>query len=783
MSDVRSADQHQGAALPSSDSTSIAPRNQLSNHGDDPLRDPGTSAKDAFTRAGALGLVSVATAIGFGRIFSGSGFVGPLLVAAVLPHLVGGIARIRHWSTVLTASVTGAVTTLVLAVVVAGETTAYGLPTVATARRIGHLLDVGWSVFRTGVAPVAPHRGVVLLCAVAVAACAVAADAIGRREDTTVGALGPTLVLFVLTGTLGSGALRVPTTIGYVAAALAAMVIANASRLAHRRTWFTGRRLASDAAVLRSAAGLGVAALLAGLVISPLVPGVDGAALLRYRNHQGNGGGGGFGDLQTVSPLVDLRQRLGSQSDVELFRVTSPQALYWRLVALDRFDGQVWSVTSEARDAATAFRNVSKRNAVRQNFNITGLGDQWVPAAFTPVSTTMGNARIISESATLIAPNPIPGQQYEVLSRVETPPTPAEKLATNRTVPEPIQRSLDLPTDFPDDLRRQAQAITAGATNPYAKAEALQQFFTDGSFTYDLRVPPGDDSEAIGAFLRIRHGFCQQFAAAFAALARAAGLPARVVVGFTPGDIDATTSEYVVRGRNAHAWAEVWFAGLGWRTFEPTPPGPNPGQADPRATVAPAPPLPGASTTTTSAATPTTAARPGASGNSPQGRRPEIISTTSRSSGSNSSLRTVAAIAIPVAALLAGLVVAIGRLLGRRRTRRRRRQATDPADRMAGAWRDALEACARAGLPVSVALTPNEQVESLATHGAPTPAVPALRELAQLSTELVFSPVPPDEDAVERGWAAAAEVQDALLEGVGIRERAGRALRRTELPV
>ncbi|MEO6467916.1 MAG: DUF3488 and transglutaminase-like domain-containing protein [Acidimicrobiia bacterium] len=745
-------------------------------------RDTRTSAQDAFTRAGALGLVSVATALGFGRIFSGAGFVATLLVAAVLPHVVGGFARMRRWSAALTVALTGTATALALVEIVAGETTAYGLPTADTARRVGHLLDVGWSVFRTGVAPVAAHRGVVLLCAIAVAACATAADAIGRREDTTVGALGPTLVLFVLTGTLGSGDLRVPTTIGYVASALTAMVIANASRLTHRRTWFTGRRLASDAAVLRSAAGLGAAALLAGLVVTPLIPGVDSAALLRYRNHRGTGGGG-LGDFQTVSPLVDLRQRLGAQSNNELFRVVSPRPLYWRLVALDRFDGQVWSVTSEARDAATAFRNQSKRNAVRQDFDITGLGDQWVPAAFSPVSTTMGNARIIPESATLIAPNPIPGQRYEVLSRVETPPTPTEILATNRAVPPQLTRALELPSDFPSGLRRQARDITAGATTPYAKAEALRQFFRGDSFTYDLSVPPGDNSEAIGAFLRIRRGFCQQFAAAFAALARAAGLPARVVVGFTPGDLDTTTNQFVVRGRNAHAWAEVWFAGLGWRTFEPTPAGSEPGQADPRVDAVPPPPISGGSTTTTTVSAPTPSVQPGAS-NAGAGRRPsEIISTTSRSNGTSSPLRTVAAIAIPGLVLLAGLVAVIGRVVARRRTRHRRRRAPDPVDRMAGAWREALEACARAGLPVSGALTPNEQVESLANHGVPTPAVPALRELAQLSTDLTFSPIPPDDDAVDRGWEAVEEVRDALLVGVGVRERAGRALRRSELPV
>ena len=180
-------------------------------------------------------------------------------------------------------------------------------------------------MFRTGVAPVPPTPGVVLLCALAVGVVALAADTIARRPDTTIAALGPTLVLFVLTGTLGTDDLRVPTTIAYVAAALVELTIANAARVEARRTWFTGRRLASDASVVRSAAAVGGAALLVGLVITPLVPGVDSAPVLRYRNSSGRVAG--FGDYEGVSPLVDLRARLGERSNIELFRVDSPT---WR---------------------------------------------------------------------------------------------------------------------------------------------------------------------------------------------------------------------------------------------------------------------------------------------------------------------------------------------------------------------------------------------------------------------------------------------------------------------
>ena len=145
-----------------------------------------------------------------------------------------------------------------------------------TVTRVAHLLDHGWSVFRTGIAPVPPTPGVVLLCALTVGAVAVAADTIARRPDTTIAALAT-----------HAGALRAHGHARHRRPARAHddRLRRRRARRAHdrqriagggtRRTWFTGRRLASDASVVRSAVLVGGAALLVGLVLTPLIPGVD----------------------------------------------------------------------------------------------------------------------------------------------------------------------------------------------------------------------------------------------------------------------------------------------------------------------------------------------------------------------------------------------------------------------------------------------------------------------------------------------------------------------------
>ncbi|WP_249997824.1 DUF3488 and transglutaminase-like domain-containing protein [Actinoplanes sp. M2I2] len=127
-------------------------------------------------------------------------------------------------------------------------------------------------------------------------------------------------------------------------------------------------------------------------------------------------------------------------------------------------------------------------------------------------------------------------------------------------------------TAHPDDATVSAlvRRIVAGKQNDYDKIRALYEYFsTKNGFTYRLSTQPIANSSEISAFLQTKVGYCQQYAAALAWMAREAGIPARVAFGFTRGEKEGDT--YVITNRNAHAWTEIYLKGFGWIPFDATP--------------------------------------------------------------------------------------------------------------------------------------------------------------------------------------------------------------------
>jgi transglutaminase-like putative cysteine protease len=144
--------------------------------------------------------------------------------------------------------------------------------------------------------------------------------------------------------------------------------------------------------------------------------------------------------------------------------------------------------------------------------------------------------------------------------------------AASQEYPDDIRlRYLQLPAELPARVRQLAQQITSGIDNPYDKAAAIESYLHD-NYPYDLEIPaPPENRDVTDYFLfDLKRGYCDYYATAMVVLARASGLPARFVSGYSSGSYDAINAEYTVRELNAHSWAEIYFPGIGWIEFEPT---------------------------------------------------------------------------------------------------------------------------------------------------------------------------------------------------------------------
>lgn len=129
-----------------------------------------------------------------------------------------------------------------------------------------------------------------------------------------------------------------------------------------------------------------------------------------------------------------------------------------------------------------------------------------------------------------------------------------------------------LPSNISQRIYELAKEITDSKYSDYEKALAIEQYFHNSDFRYSLnppRIPRGAEGNDYFIF-ESRRGFCVHYASAMVILARACGLPARYAEGYVADEFDTDTGFYVVRERDAHAFAEIYIAGYGWMSFEPT---------------------------------------------------------------------------------------------------------------------------------------------------------------------------------------------------------------------
>ena len=523
----------------------------------------------------ALAAVTVAAILGLGRVFEDGSFLLPVLTIGVGAHLLATWCRRAGLSARLTALVAGAGLVAVISWLLLPATTAYGFPTSATLAEVQAQLSSAMATFRDVVAPAPVEPGFVLASAVGVWIIAFVADTAAFRAGAVVEAAAPGATLFVFGAALGAPRQREITTALFLAGILAYWLAQRALVNASSPTWLSRDTIAGSRALMRTGTALGAIAVVLAVLAGPHLPGAAADGVIPWRASDRDAGA-----RVTVSPLVDIRARIVEQAESVVFTVASPTRSYWRLTSLETFNGRIWSSTRSYKDADGALPPGSQLQPVAdievtQEFEIGALASIWLPAAYRPVDVEGTDASYDAESASLIVPADIevtqPGQRYSISSALPLL-TREELAAAPAAAPEDIQATyLALPDDFSPDVQQEALRVTAEAVTPYDKALALQDHFRGGGFTYDLDVGRGHSGDDLQRFLlETRTGYCEQFAGAYAAMARAIGLPARVAVGFTPGE-PGPDGRYVVRGANGHAWPEVYLEGYGWVPFEPTP--------------------------------------------------------------------------------------------------------------------------------------------------------------------------------------------------------------------
>lgn len=166
---------------------------------------------------------------------------------------------------------------------------------------------------------------------------------------------------------------------------------------------------------------------------------------------------------------------------------------------------------------------------------------------------------------------PLASVTYQVTSTIPT----LGQMDLQRSVaayPEWVETYyLQLPKSLPARVTELAEELTAGATTPYDKVMAIQEYLRKLPYDPKIKLPTTGNYDAVDWFLFTQKGYCDYFGTVMAIMLRSVGVPARLATGYLPGFYDYGFARYEVSENDGHAWTEVYFPEYGWIDFEPTP--------------------------------------------------------------------------------------------------------------------------------------------------------------------------------------------------------------------
>ena len=273
----------------------------------------------------------------------------------------------------------------------------------------------------------------------------------------------------------------------------------------------------------------------------------------------------GLSDTMSPGDISSL-----SQSDAVAFRVEfdgaipPPRDRYWRGLVLHKFDGRAWTGYHERSFTSGALADVDvSGNPVKYQVTLEPTRQHWVFALDIPYLWTLENT-FMGWGQQLASIQPIDQRvAYEVVSY----PDFSIDASKNR---RRLYRYLELPDRRNPRTAELARNMRAAAASDEAFIRSVLTKFNSEDFYYTLQPPPLGRNPIDRFLFDTRQGFCEHYASAFAVLMRAAGIPARIVLGYQGGELNKAFDYLIVRQADAHAWTEVWLDGVGWRRVDPT---------------------------------------------------------------------------------------------------------------------------------------------------------------------------------------------------------------------
>lgn len=570
------------------------------------------------------------------------------------------------------------------------------------------------------VAPLPASLGIIVMLTLGIGLVTLVIDYVGGTARTPLLTALPAAAPFVLTTTALGATLPAHY---FVAAALAwALLVLVSVHTGYGRTRPTWRTLPTFVVMV-------MVAVIGALLVAPALPHRDTPALSQNAAQ-------GVDISVNFSENLDLSRSLNSQnsSPVLLYTTDDPNPGPLRVTTSSTYtgDGQ-WKASALKGPFDIAHTNellptygFEQSVATESHTMAVNLNGMRAPLVATGAPLSTANFGDGNTTFQLVRGTGVPRlaktpEAYRVMFREFTA---ASRPRSNATVTAGENVTADdlatgqLPAAARtrlDALRKAAGA--SGQSSHFTAAVALQRYLrTSPNYTYSLklagtRTVDGKKLDPLANFLETRQGYCTQFATAMVMAARQQGIPARMAIGFLPGTPDGAS--YSVHAADAHAWAELYFPGMGWTRFDPTP-GARSGAAPPYApdqNSATASSTPSTSSSTPSTATPTST-RP--SPPSSTSTASETTEQTTKGHEDSRVLRTVLSIVGGI--VLVALLLSMLPLLARWRRRRLLAGADDERAREEARWRIMGWDLEDLGLAVPPGLSPRRTAATFAEN-------------------------------------------------------------------